>query len=361
MDEDIDIARCSEMYRDSKCEGARNFIRALKREGLFVKQLPGEAATLGTRIHAALEGLPEDLKLAEEELKDECERLAQICIKDWSFLPPEETLYEERFTYKVGTTSFFTGRPDRVSRADDDMLDINFKTGRRASIDPSLNLQLRAEIVLLDHHFHPETIAGTIVEPLVTKKPEIVFYDKKALKQATSEILEIVDRSEWGTKRTAGPWCYYCPARAFCEEARIMALAQPAKIDVSALPLGQEGADWLTLVETAYQVLDAIWEAYSQAVLEGLDPIPGWHISGGKRVRYITNIARAIQLAAERKVKIADLVEHTLPIGKLEERVAEVFKVKGKELDKTFESIFAPVTGKKQTSGSLERIPKSLR
>jgi hypothetical protein len=350
----IDLPSASQMYRLANCPGSRSLIRSLRAKRVsWGNNLPGPEATIGSRIHAALEGLPEELNLSEEEIKQACEDLAFRALRSFRTQETTSTAYEERLTYQIEDVPFFTGKPDRVDYGWSEALDINYKTGHKESIESHLNLQLRTEVVLIHHVHGYERIGAAIIEPLVDREPEIVVYEEPEIKTAEEEILQIVDASEWDTHRNAGPWCDHCPARALCPEAKTLALTTPAIIDVKALPTGVAGAELLSRIETAEKVLEAVKSAYKALVSEKIGVIPGWHISAGKRVRFVKD-AGAIAYA----YGCRDFLQ--LPVKKLEEHMAKEWNLSGKAFREKFSLEFGAVIGHKQTAGSLERIPKNL-
>jgi hypothetical protein len=360
------LASASSMWRHANCHGNRILERSLRDRGLLGHEDTTPEATIGTRIHASLEGMPEDLELTEEDVKDRCESLDEECRKAFNQGKPDWTQYEARYDWWEEPNpdiKFFTGKPDRIHfyQGNRYALDINFKTGRKGSPESHLNLQLRTEIVLIWRHYRCEWIGGAIVEPLVSSKPEIVIYDESALREAEREILEIVDKTEWDSSRKAGGWCIHCPCRAFCPEAKQLALHEPLYIFTKGLPRGEEGAEVLAKIEVAKAILDKMHDAYKNIVQTELNSIPGWHISDSTSVRFIKDIPRAEDIAAKKlDIGIHDLVKTTLPIGKLEARVAEATGLKGKALKAKIKDLFELVIGTTEKAGSLERIPKRL-
>jgi hypothetical protein len=344
------LPSASEMCANSKCVGRRALIHSLREKGLLLKGSSADAR-LGERIHASLVGEEEDLERKAHEIRDDCDRLATLAATQYFGHPPGELqriLYEQRFWYHIGETPFFSGKPDRVYVNSERILDVNFKTGRGDEEDAHLNLQLRTEVVLLKHCY-PEVkeIAATIVQPLVTHTPEIAVYSEDELHQALVEILEIVDQTAWEVERTAGPWCKFCPARAFCPEARALATIDPLKVSVEALPSGAAASEMLEKVNVAYDILDALWEAFKAKVATEPEAVPGWRIGPGKKVRYVKDLWLASAIAREDLTHLS-----TLPIGKLEDWVIR----HDRKLNEFNEAI-----GIKQTAGSLEKIPKRLR
>jgi hypothetical protein len=360
--ERLDLPSASQMWRNSECHGNRILIESLREKGILGSSQEQTAdSKLGDRIHASLAGEPETLERKAEETKNECEKLANKAATQFFGQEPDEfmrILYEQRFWYHIGETPFFSAKPDRLYIDSTGILDPNFKTGRNEEEDAHLNLQLRTEVVVIKHCYPEVPLIGVcIIQPWVTHTPEIALYDEEACHKALIEILEIVDATAWDDKRKAGPWCKFCPARAFCPEARELATRYPITINVDALPDGQAGAEVLEKVKIAEGILEALKSAYKQKITDEPDSIPGWWIGKGKKIRYVNGWKKAEEIALSlfektTAVSFDDLV--TLPIGKLEQWADEKLELHGKAFDEAFESVICT----KQTAGSLEKIPK---
>ena len=362
--ETIDLPSASGMHRLANCPGSRRLIASL-RERRMLSGNNSKDATIGERIHASLEGYPEELNLDEQDIKDDCARLAVKAATQFFGRAPtglDRILYEQRFWYHIGETPFFSGKPDRVYVNSERILDVNYKTGRGDTEDAHLNLQLRTEVVLLKHCY-PEVgeIGAVIVQPLVTNTPEIAIYDAEACHKALIEILEIVDATNWTETREAGPWCRYCPARAFCPEAYQLAVHYPATINADALPVGEEGAAVLGKLEIAKKVIDALWAAYRQLAALNPDAIPGWQISEGNKVRVLTDWKKLINKfdGPDDQAIIESML--SLPIGRVENWLADKWSLKGKAFTKRFQEFTEDCITIKKTAGSFQRIPKRLR
>src|SRR5215469_7470041 len=268
-DERQGLSSASTMYRDAGCSGNRILTASLKEQG-FIRDgqggwKPDKDCQEGLDIHASLvPGSEVALSKSAQETRDECDRIACSVVDEFFGRVVPIIIAERRFWYTIGETRFFSGQPDRVYINSERILDINFKSGRGDEEDAHLNLQLRTEVVLLKHAYpNVKEIGAAIVQPWVTHKPEIVVYDEDAMQDALVEILEIVDRTHWVKRRTAGPWCRYCPARAFCPEAKTLAIKYPYSVNVEALPVGQDGADVLEKIKIAGDLLKDLKEAYT--------------------------------------------------------------------------------------------------
>ncbi len=352
------VASASETWANRYCTGRRIFIRSLRQKKLLRRSLSPEAS-IGQRIHASLEGEPENLERKAQEIRDDCARLAQRAARQYFGKGVKtEVFREERLWYLIGETPFFTGRPDEVTKGPKRLLDVNFKTGRGEEEDASLNLQLRTEVPLLKFKYPEiEEIGTAIVQPLVTHTPEIATYDEPAMHEALIEILEIVDATEWDATRTPGPWCKYCDARAFCPEARELALVSPTTIRVEALPSGGEASEMLKRVYVAEKILKAMKEAFKQNLISNPNSIPGWQISEGRKTRKWIDLEQAIA-HVQVYTKLENVVD--IPFGNLEDVLARAWDLKGKAFRDRFQEVFGEMITEERGEGWLQPVPKGL-
>lgn len=358
-----DLPSASQMWRHANCPGNRILIRSLRHHGILIEERVSEDATIGQRIHAALEG-DADLKLTftEDEIKHDCDRLAYLCAKRFA---GESTVNMERrevrydyWLVQKPELKFFTGKPDYVQFLDGNrrIMNINYKTGRKESIESHLNLQLRTEVVLIWRNYRPNEIGAAIVEPLVSKQPTIVVYNEKELIKAEAEILKIVEKTDSDSTRNAGAWCLHCPAKAFCAEAKTLALTNPVTVEtIDQMPVGEHGAQTLERIHIAMKLLQTYLDYYKMLVEENFNVIPGWHISQGKEVRSID--AGAAVLA---EPEAAELVKTTMQVTKLEEMMKKKWGLSGKAFRTKFATTFRDAISTHTTKGSLQKIPKDL-
>jgi Protein of unknown function (DUF2800) len=368
LDDRLGLPSASEMHRNKECSGNRIFTLSLREKGFLRSEKLTPEAKLGDRIHASLEGDPEELERKAKEIRESCHHLASRAARQFFRQQQTTITYEHRLWYQIAGTPFFSGRPDRVYAHPSRLLDVNFKTGRGDEDEAALNYQLRTEVVLLDDAYPSvDEIGVAIIQPLVTHSPEIAIYDREARHAALLEILDIVDQTFWTETRRPGSHCRFCPARAFCPEAREYSVKWPIQVNVDALPIGQDGAEMLARVKIAKGLLNSMEEAFKEIVQENPKAIPGWWISKGKDMRAINSWRKAIEIIeglagemeeagrSEKILRALDML--TIPIGKL-----EAFAHNELELNsRTFEKLFESVISHKQSQGTLEPIPKRLR
>jgi Protein of unknown function (DUF2800) len=358
IDDRHNLPSASSMARYKACPGTRMLEASLRDKGWLRKESSPEA-TLGERIHASLEGEPEELERKAQDIRDSCESLCLKARDQFFGREPYDVIYEQRIWYSIQGTPYFSARPDRVYFNKDRILYPDFKTGPGDTDEVGVNTQLRAGVAILGSCYpEVERIGVAIIQPLVTHTPEIAVYDRAAIQEATLEILEIVDQTFWSTDRFAGTWCKYCPCRAFCPEARKFSVDWPLKVNVEALPVGQEGAAVLGRIKIAKKLLGDLEDEYKALVEKNPDAIPGWWIGKGKNIRYVNGWLKAKEIVCGLDnggalgSQFFDLL--TLPISKLEQFADEHFGIHGREFDLTFKDVIST----KQTKGSLELIPK---
>lgn len=366
-DERLGLPSSSEMWRLSECSGSKILSDSLRAKGIDL-EIPNISATLGERIHSSLEGYNMDLNIRAQEIRDDCDRIANQASREFLGDSVEpEILIEERLWYKKNGIPFFSGRPDRVSIVPEIILDVNFKTGTSEEEDAGSNLQMGSEVVLLHHHYPKITRIGALLsQPLATNQPEIVVYDLQAMEEAEIHILGIVDRATWDKKRRAGPWCKFCPARAFCPEARELANDLPVRLkndQLPELPSGPEAAEMLERLYIAKGILEAMKEAFSQKISKDPQSIPGWHISSGKRVRSLPpekelEFLNAALLSGLSEEDIGS--SHKFSITAFENLAAKKWSLKGKEFKKKFNKVFGKFFDVRHDDGYLKKIPKRL-
>jgi hypothetical protein len=358
-DERLNLPSASSMERYKACPGTRILEASLREKGWLRRESSPEA-TLGERIHASLEGEPEELERKAQDIRDSCESLCLKARDQFFGREPYDVVYEQRIWYTIEGTPYFSARPDRVYFNKDRILCPDFKTLAGDTTEAGANAQLRTAVAILGScHPEVERIGVAIIQPLVTHTPEIAVYDRAAIEEATIEILEIVDQTFWTKDRFAGTWCKFCPCRAFCSEARAFSVEWPLKVNVEALPVGQEGADVLGRIKIAKKLLGDLEDEYKRIVTENPDAIPGYWIGKGKQIRYVNGWKQARELCMAANPDLengAELFDQllSLPLGKLEQFADEHFGIHGREFDLMFRDVIAT----KQTKGSLELIPK---
>jgi Protein of unknown function (DUF2800) len=350
-DERLGLPSASEMSRNKACPGNRTLAHALRDKGWLRKESSPEA-TLGERIHASLEGEPEELERKAKDVRDSCESLCLKAVNQFFEGEAYDVVYEQRIWYSIQGTPYFSARPDRVYFNKDRILYPDFKTGPGDTEEAGVNTQLRAGVAILGSCYpEVERIGVAIIQPLVTHTPEIAVYDRAAIQEATLEILEIVDQTFWSEERKAGSHCKFCVCRPFCPEARQLAIDHPLTINVEALPRGEQGAALMDRIKVARKILDAVEHEYKAIVEKDSNSLPGWWISEGRKIRYVNSWRAIEKLIEERNPAFVEPFENllSLPLGKLEDFAEQ----HGIHMDE-----FKDFISTKRTSGALEKIPK---
>jgi len=329
----------SSMWRVANCFGSQTLITSLRQVGKYY-ELPSREAQSGDRIHNflafdALGGTAQAGDFIETMTADEravAKKAAEIrdqLVNEWLGGKPAngKPIIEKRFYYRQGITARFSGQPDYVLIDGTRALDINYKTGRKEALSAADNLQLRTEIVLLKHNYPELTeISGVIDEPFVTWDPERVIYREADLLKAENQILGFVDRADWEKEtRVPGPWCEYCPARAYCREARgyIQTIPNPeVGAIMEQLPRGELGVQLWEKIKVAKKLLATLEETYEKILEDEPDALPGYLLPKEGKARRIVPYPAKLKTALAAYLndeEIDGCAEYRL--GKIEELI----------------------------------------
>jgi hypothetical protein len=355
------LPSASMIHRLQNCPGSLALTAELKKSGKYI-EIPSPFAESGTRIHRwiALEYLPpspertaavEALSSAEARTAFKCVELKRDLLNAWTGPSCDnsyEFLVEQRLWFRAGLWPRFSGQPDFVAidRTNRRALILNFKTGRKEADESADNLQLRTEVVLLKHN-HPdlEEIQAAIIEPLVSWDSVRVQYAGDALIQAEKEILGIVDRAELEpTKRIAGTWCQYCPARANCREALdyVEGVPNPTlmKDVIFELPRGERGVQLWERIKVAKKLLETLEKTYTAILESEPDALPGYILPAEGKER------RSVPYPAKLKAALAEYLTSeeidgaaSFHLTKIEEVLGLKHHLAGKDLERLFEKL----------------------
>lgn len=317
-DERRGLPSASEMFRLSQCPGSHALIESLKKNGRFYEP-PDPDREAGQRIHAWLAAmtlepdtsrpeLADKLGLAEGDLRTavKAEELRFALVGAWANAPIEslqfEKIVETRFWFPTKWAPRFSGQADFVAVNHDKRraLVVNYKSGRKEAQPVADNLQLRTEIVVLKAALpRLEEVSGAIVEPWVSWTPQRVEYRENAFYEAQGQIVAIVDRAIWeADHRVAGEWCFHCPARAHCGEARDY-ISQLYRLGVSKgrglveLPLGERGSKIIEDIHTVREILSAMEADYKRILAENPEALAEHYLHEGKLMRSLASIKAA--------------------------------------------------------------------
>lgn len=317
-----------------------------------------EAAATGTRIHAAIAGELEAETDTEQSIADKAKWLEGKAVADYLNRLPEREFREKRLWYQSPHGNrVFSGQPDYVASVGTRFIIVDFKTlwGQHASA-PS-NLQLRALVVLVATNFRADHIRVALVEPNKWPSITVADYGPDEILQAIQEIVPLMESVLKPHKPTPHPdACKYCKARRVCPAAISETTAlQP--ITGNAVDLsGKQIAGILDRCLVAEHVVAENKAAAKRLLGQNPDAIPGWRLKPNAPREKITNVqtvfGRALHagVTQERFTQAVSLTKSALKSALKETGL------KGKELDKTLESVVEGCTESTQTSPSLERI-----
>lgn len=325
------LPSASSLYRLRNCPGSYR----MEREAIARNLTPpdgGEAAASGTRIHKWLETeSPDDwsaLDYAEQQTAALCHSQAQRLMADFearhgaiTWIGREKRLAINAFGIVLDAASSLnrigSGQADLIAQAGDNLLVLDYKTGRGDVTPADANDQLRGLAALCSHINHSGSITVAIVAPLAGQ-PTIAVFDREALRAAKAWLVRKWLDAPHDTRTEAGDWCQYCPARLICRayadhNAQTLApLTQdglPADKAKEALFARAYETDTATLAEMGERVRMLEWgaAAIKSAIRKRLEEggtgaeelrAAGWSLKEEGGTREITDPDKAAQLLA---------------------------------------------------------------
>lgn len=359
----------SSAHRRRRCAGSVNLVNALRETNSLPTPEPDEDAQSGTIIHLAWCGrYSGTLTPMQAETLTTLQRLEKMITVDWagndefSLLGREQRLWLHDGLEPIHSGQFDVAYGTLSTRR---MLIIDGKTLFSEVSPAEENDQLR-ELVALARFNYPGCLSFTavILQPWVSQRPNIAHYDEAEAELALRLLrLTIAESADPDAPRTPGVWCKHCPALAKCEEARahigmVYSLAQRIESGQFAIPIGTDGARVLDSIETAEIALKALRASYKTLLTHEPTCVPGWYLKAGNKVRVITDLMRAYEIARDNANLALDefLSAVTLNVGTLEAQVAKEAALSGKRATDRFNELFGSVIGFKQNAPSLARV-----
>lgn len=369
---EIDLERlgkesASSAYRRRRCPGSVNLINTLRSINGLSKEEPDKDARSGTIVHLAKCGRYSGiLTPMQAETLRTLERLETLVVTDWA-ANDEYTLLgrEQRLWLHEGLEPIHSGQFDVAygTLSTRRLLILDYKTLFEEVSPAEENDQLR-ELVALARFNYPGALSFTvgILQPWVSQRPSLAHYDEVEAELALRLLrLTILENSDPDAPRTPGTWCKHCPALSKCEEARAHVdmtynLAKRIESGQFALPIGPGGARVLDSIETAETALKAIKASYRALIEHEPDAVPGWYLKAGNKVREITDIKGAYEIANSVDVTFDEFLRCVeLKVGMLEAQVANDAGLSGKRATDRFNELFASVISLKQNAPTLAR------
>jgi hypothetical protein len=362
----------SNAHADSLCPG-----RFLAQRGIEPEPESDDAGT-GRRIHAALcvTGDKDFQTLNPEEHKtaSECREVEQAISlqffgdqKDATTgkLLPMKVWREFRFfmpwdgaPVKVAPHS---GKPDVIKRVAKRALVIEYKALWGDVPVSSRNLQLRDQVVLVAANIPLlDEIGAVVIQPNITRKPEICLYTKDDLMKAAVDIYERVKASNNPeSPRVPGEvQCKFCLAKTRCAEYSKWATAL-VPFNFTDLPMAQWGpekkAQAADLLPVAQKYLDELKDFLKKSL--EFDPlsVPGWQLEAGATKTAITDPQACFDRLQPLGVTLADFMA-CISVKKM--RLKEAYKkaTNGAGTEKQFNKLLDGIVATKQDAPSLAKV-----
>ncbi len=368
-----DYTSASNAQADTLCPG-----RYLAQQGM--PDVSGPDADSGTRIHLALHtGNATQLSEAEYKTYESARNIEENVVEQW-FTPAEMhsaiQVSEQRFWMQfvgprppagTGMPIHHSGQPDKVYWASDRALIVEYKCGWNEVPSSAHNLQTRDHVVLVDQEIKPEVIGVVIIQPHITKTPQITVYHREDIQKSWQQLRErVIASHNPGSPRIAGEeQCQYCRAKMKCVEHSRWAASQLPQvrsfIDTPAIQwTPDQMRGFLEQYKKAQAWLEECHDYVKDFVTKNPGVVPGAYIRPG---------------AIERPVdpdKVQDLFSRFEDLdgslgsflqcidvnkGRLEQKVRDITGTRGKSLDNVMEVLLRGLTLEKPKAGSLKLKP----
>jgi len=334
----------STIHRTEHCPGW------LKFSSVFPPQEASEDAESGTRIAEALEHGPhtdqwEALSATEQQTATMCWNQTLSVIGQWAGITDdcadsESAMWDEGHKeVRLGLTVLgksvptadskakfiMTGKPDLFIVDGTRALVIDHKSGRGEVIESLANPQLRANAVLVWLRYpRVEEVTVAIIQPWCGK-PQLARFDIHSLDAAKAWLTAVVRKEQQATAedRCAGEWCKYCPCAGGCPTLDAANTQALAPLNLDSLP--QEKAKEALFArcmeippETLLEMMDrrhlmmlaaSAIEGAIRTRVEAGDPVicAEWALTEGKKVRHITDAAKAFEALQEHGLTLTDM------------------------------------------------------
>lgn len=346
---------------DLQCAG-----RHRAQAGLPDVKLNEDEADFGTSVHEALAGKkdPASLTFEQREIYEACENIAYDQVGKHFKGFPTTTLREQRF-WATWELIKHSGQVDRLDRRHHQALILDYKALWGEIPESPRNLQLR-DLACLAYLNLPllKEVAVAVIQPRVTRHPEICVYAEADLHRATAEMFARVaaSNSEAAPRTPGEVQCKYCLAKSRCQEyiRWVGSMMPAAPANLFDVPVGQWTPEQRTKFCDKVGVMEA-WLSQTKAAMKALleaDPtaIPGWHLKpGAKR----NNIAKAQDLF-DRFTALGGKIEDfmscvSITKGDLKERVSAITGLRGQQLNRVIHQMLTGLTVEHQNRPSLAK------
>ncbi len=344
----------------------------------------GEYAEHGRIIHEALADSANTRALnamdfGQREIFDACREIEKQKQDEFFgnyFVPGKpqtgmRVFREERYWVKVpvpganGLAFEHSGKPDVIFKAGVRALIAEYKTLPGDVPGSPRNLQLRDQAVLVRGSLRPiDEVGVVVIQPMVSRQPEICLYTKEDLDRAEIEMFNRVIASNTpGGMRIAGEaQCAYCKAKRQCPEYTKWAgqMTPPAMLSIMEVPIAAWTPEQRSTAANALAPAKKFLKDLEDFFKEGLtkDPafVPGFELKPGNTREEIKDPQTAFERFLALGGKQEQFMEAvTLGKMKLKEAVADATGTKGKGLEGVMAGLLNGITETSQNAPSLKK------
>lgn len=328
-DERLGLPSASAMPRVEACPASFSLARGIT--PVRTRQMV-EWGESGDRIHLWLQ-VPGfiDLESGELDVAEQCaQQRLSLLAKVFDNEPLDAAYSEQRLWLTVGKTKVCSGQMDYGAVLGKKGLIVDYKTSYGDTPDSAGNMQIRTNLVVLDEFLSKRGIVleeayGAIIQPLVSREPQLVRYTRAELDASRAQIIDIVEKATVpGAPFKTGPYCRTCPALLICQAAK----REEDKLLQDDRLVRQEG--FVRLAGLAPAEMGPLLEAWKIAKVRGenleaaaklalkqdIDSVPGWTLGKAVPMRNVTDVVGFFQALKTDGLIPTDPVEETAFIKK---------------------------------------------
>lgn len=366
----------SNALADSLCPG-----RHLAQAGL--PETSSKDSKSGSRVHLALADptaveVTQNLTPAERDVFEACREVEKAKVLEFFPEAGQESGADRRmkvfreqrywcmFQGPDGKQYRHSGKLDVIYRQSQRALIVEYKTLPGDVPDSPRNLQLRDQMELAwGNLIGVEEIGVVVVQPLVTRDPQICVYRAADRVLAQTQMFDrIVASNNPSSPRIAGEvQCNFCKAKSQCAVYQKWAaqMAPPAILGVLEIPMASWTPTQRAQVMNALKPFEKLAEEIKDNIRTGLsvDPgyCPGWELKPGAKREAIKDPQVCFDRFAAVGGKLEQFME-TITVRKTELKGAVQLAtgLKGKALDKKMSELLDGNVEVSQNAPSLKKV-----
>lgn len=363
-DERGGLPSASVAEREYHCPGSRSACK------LAPKQKAAAITIEGQEIHSALEkedpaGLDDEGARIFDEIRGQAFQSHQAWLD--SFDSSGKTItrdVEKRLWFKNDKgENVISAKLDVFWTCGDHAFAIDYKSGFLSPTPSARNFQLRVQALCLQQNYGVKHIRMATVHSRIRTAYDACDYTAEDLEYARQELL----LADWkcnqeDAPRSAGDWCRYCGARAFCKEAAVWSLVPQTQAASIAETVDQLPLEALAYIESRRKIAEKVFEAVKERLKTfsveelnavGLDRTKGftvYEIGDAQRAGELlmdNKMVTAEQLWAATKLSLSQIEEDAVP------RIAALNDCSQKEAKSALRELLQEVIVHKPRAGHL--------